>query len=482
MPNGPTGSTTPPDQVIQARPVATLQYASSGITLPLVKEPPAPEVLPMGSMFALLILVGTAYIGAMMLAGGTADEEQESMALEIGITAGQWIFFMILPLAVVAGARSNLRMTFNWYRPRLDLFVLTLAMTLCIVGIVQYVDNFAMVYLADAYDKFFGDLLPKTAERLEETSRLFEAETPAQLVLILLLAAVTPAVCEEHFFRGVVQSSLVRRIGGPLAVIIVASVFSAFHLEPVTFIPLLLMGLVLGLVTWRSNCLAYACWFHFANNGMSVLLQNLVMKDIGAPEEAAGSFDSLPIYLFGVVLGVLVFVARTPRLTARWAHGGTVSDELPTYRPGRWDGQWVWLARRWKWAAIIVALCSITGLALDVRDLKDIAAKSTTRPAEEQHRARRKGIKEHRREGVPRPPQEEEEEGKAPSIINVNAGDQIAPLPRFDGRLSVIASRVWSSGFRAVGRVKACGAYPRPDFAASACRVRSSGFSLPGSS
>jgi len=420
-PDKPVGATpsTPSEPLIRARPIASGAFRPVPITLPLVAGPPGSPVLSVRAVLLLLLVIGIAYFGMSGGVYAVSNDEANGPAVELGITVGQWVLFLLLPLLVALVAGANLRMTFSWSRPRLDLVILTLTTTLCLIGTVQYAGDFGMMYLSEPYDRLFEGILPKTSERLEEVSKLFKAQSTGGVALVLLLAAITPAICEEHFFRGMVQSSLIREISPGLAVVVVAMIFAAFHFEPVVFGALLLIGLIMGLFTARSRCLLYACLIHGANNAVSVLLQNAMGEHIEPIQGGAGSFDSMPIYLLGGVVGVLAFVARTPRLYPGGTLEAWTTNDPPVFQPGRWHRASVWLAGRWRMAALIAAICSLSGLALDIRDVREIAAAAKARPADDAEQDAnhpRKDIEDYRKD-VPSPWQGEESD--SPSILNV---------------------------------------------------------------
>ncbi len=431
LPQDPSARPSQEARPIVARPISTLAYASTSLSLPLVSGPPGPPVLSVGSTFLLLIFVGIAYFGTGMVAYSAVDHKSDASALELSIAVGQWLVFLALPLAVALAAGADLRMTFSWYPPRTDLWILTLGITLPVVGVVNYVGDFSMMLLAEPYDRLFHGYLPDTAERLAKTSKLFEADTPLGLVTVLLLAAVTPAVCEEHFFRGLIQSSLLKRIPSGVIVITVAVIFAAFHAEPVTFPALLLIGLVVGLVTARTSCLLYAFWIHLVNNGLSVILQNLFLKNVGELSDEVGSFNSLPFYLVGLTVGLLAFIARTPRLQSRQRFGQSVSVKPPVFVPGRWHRAGVWMAGRWRTAALVAILCSVGGLALDIVDLYAIRVSATTRPAESDDDTDR-GDDIERNPRDRSMPWERYRDTDSPSTLNVRA-DEDVPLWHGDG-------------------------------------------------
>ena len=79
---------------------------------------------------------------------------------------------------------------------------------------------------------------------------LVRADTPAELLWLLFLIALTPAICEELVFRGVLLQGLASEMTGRRAIIGSAIIFGAFHLSTATairFLPTLWLGLLLGL-------------------------------------------------------------------------------------------------------------------------------------------------------------------------------------------------------------------------------------------
>lgn len=362
-----------------AKPIQTLDYASCGEGLLLVKGPPRPPVFSVPAVLAVLAIVGLGYIcaGSSTFAA-MADEstEAQGQSMQVTVAVSQWLIFLLLPLLLVRMAGKDLRMIYSWHSPRMDLTILTVAMAMCLVGAVQYAGNLATMFLAEPYDKLLDGLWPSTAERMAETSKLFEADTLGGLMMGIFLAAVTPAVCEEHFFRGILQSSLDKHIPAVVAVIVSATIFAAFHIEPVGFAALLLVGLFVGGLTSRAGCILYAVIIHLVNNTYGILVHVWSARHV-ADEilvQNVGSFDSLPVYVVGGAAGLLAFLVRMPRRHRRRWHRRPAADDPAVFRPGRWRRGSVWLARRWRLAAVFALVCSFTGLSLDVRDLKEIAA------------------------------------------------------------------------------------------------------------
>jgi sodium transport system permease protein len=99
--------------------------------------------------------------------------------------------------------------------------------------------------------------------------KLFSPDMPTWLVL--LAAAVTPAVCEEIAFRGFILSGFLSSRRVWLAVVLSSVTFGLVHLIPQQVLNASLLGLVLGLLAVRSGSLLPSFVFHLLHNGLMVL-------------------------------------------------------------------------------------------------------------------------------------------------------------------------------------------------------------------
>lgn len=107
-----------------------------------------------------------------------------------------------------------------------------------------------------------------------------------------VLAVLVQVVAEEAVFRGMLQPLAVRAVGPGLAVAGVAVLFAALHrlagpLAPLTFVNLLLGGVLFGVLALRGAGLAGAVAAHGAWNGGEQLLLGL------DPNPGTGAFGAL---------------------------------------------------------------------------------------------------------------------------------------------------------------------------------------------
>jgi membrane protease YdiL (CAAX protease family) len=97
------------------------------------------------------------------------------------------------------------------------------------------------------------------------------ADDPLGVILLVVILGLGAPIVEEIFYRGLLQRSLVRRIGQPLGVGVSALVFAASHLQPLQFPALLLFGIVLGVLAERYGRLGPAIAAHMVFNLTAVV-------------------------------------------------------------------------------------------------------------------------------------------------------------------------------------------------------------------
>ena len=107
-------------------------------------------------------------------------------------------------------------------------------------------------------------------QMLENLTKLLKPDSASGLVGNLLVVGLLAPVCEEAMFRGAFQGTLERR--GPVRAILASSVvFAVVHMNPLHFLPILLIGIALGFVTWRTQSLWPAVLWHVINNTAAIL-------------------------------------------------------------------------------------------------------------------------------------------------------------------------------------------------------------------
>ena len=144
-------------------------------------------------------------------------------------------------------------------------------------------------------------IMPIPEEFLKEMQRmLFSQER--HMLLDLFLLAVSPAICEELLFRGLVLRATRGALGFRGAILLNGILFAVFHLSIHRFMPTLLLGLVLAYIALQTGSMLPGVLFHFLNNGFAVVVGRLAGDATGStPPEMV----SIPVVVTAAVVFAL---------------------------------------------------------------------------------------------------------------------------------------------------------------------------------
>ncbi len=122
---------------------------------------------------------------------------------------------------------------------------------------------------------YWAYLLFPVLEKLQQVSSpLFTAANPAQLLLLLFVIGLTPAVCEEFLFRGYFQRTLQRKLKAPWHFIISGSIFALFHFQLLSLPSLVAVGIYLGFLYYVFRSIYVTMAAHFLYNCTLILIYN----------------------------------------------------------------------------------------------------------------------------------------------------------------------------------------------------------------
>ncbi|HHV59918.1 MAG TPA: CPBP family intramembrane metalloprotease [Clostridiaceae bacterium] len=93
----------------------------------------------------------------------------------------------------------------------------------------------------------------------------------SELLVVIFTIAVTPAICEEFLFRGLMLSSYEIR-GSMRAVVITSIMFAIYHFDITNVAGTIFSGILFGYMVLRTNSLYSAVIAHFINNTIAELL------------------------------------------------------------------------------------------------------------------------------------------------------------------------------------------------------------------
>jgi membrane protease YdiL (CAAX protease family) len=101
------------------------------------------------------------------------------------------------------------------------------------------------------------------------------------LLVFAIMVMVGAPIVEEIAFRGMLYNSLRKKgLGAFWTIAITAVAFSAFHFEPIRFFLLLPIGVMYGLVRWKTGSLGASMVAHGVNNTPAALVVLLGMPEV----------------------------------------------------------------------------------------------------------------------------------------------------------------------------------------------------------
>ena len=153
---------------------------------------------------------------------------------------------------------------------------------------------------------------PESLVRALEQLLLLDGK-PASIWVVWLVIALTPAVCEEVFFRGLMLSGL-RRLGVWPAVVGCAFLFGVAHSSIYRLLPTFFIGLLLSWLVWRTGSIWTSILAHALNNGIAATLvyNKALAAAVGAGSQAFLGWKPTLVAAIALAAGLLLLRLLPP--------------------------------------------------------------------------------------------------------------------------------------------------------------------------
>jgi membrane protease YdiL (CAAX protease family) len=143
---------------------------------------------------------------------------------------------------------------------------------LAIEALLIFTFTLALSYSLNEILPFWFQIFPIPKEMEELFDLMMHANSPYGIFWDILSFALVPAICEEIFFRGILQTGLMQKLNPATAILVTALVFAAYHFNPWFFPFYFVLGALFGFFYYRTRNLALAMLAHFTNNALGILL------------------------------------------------------------------------------------------------------------------------------------------------------------------------------------------------------------------
>lgn len=244
--------------------------------------------------FAGILLIIGLFVGASVayavgqgLSALLADDIRETawyQALAYLITFVTPILFFDFFVVRKDGAKLRFDFSSKPFRVYLLIFPMMFGMML----IAEYTTSFIPIS-----GPIFGEWYKMFSEQMETISE--------DTFTVFLLVSFFAPIIEEILFRGIIQKGMINNGVKPRnAIIISALVFGLVHFNPWQFIGAFLLGLVLGVVYFKTKSLLMPILLHFFNNTIAAIMMKYYYT------ESFSELLHIPSYLL-LILGITIF-------------------------------------------------------------------------------------------------------------------------------------------------------------------------------
>lgn len=146
-----------------------------------------------------------------------------------------------------------------------------------IVGLILAI--FAVNFLYSAIITYFHLNLQTNDQVILAHSK----QAPITTYATLFAAVFIAPFCEEIFFRGFVFPGLRRGMPAAAAIVVSSLLFAIAHADPASFPVLLIIGLALAFIRWRTASIWPGMFLHMLNNSIGAVSILLVMWGVVKP-------------------------------------------------------------------------------------------------------------------------------------------------------------------------------------------------------
>lgn len=179
------------------------------------------------------------------------------------------ILLLVLAVALTAVVRGDFKQVFPIHKPKLSAVFGT---------IFLWIGSFLAIMIITMIIAYF---FPE--EVIGVSQGLGMEFASLTFIISFVIVSISPAICEEAVFRGVVMHSFDNGKNKWIAIVVTGLIFGAFHGNIWRFVPTALLGIMLGYIVYETDNMIYGALFHAINNAMP-LLSIFVMKSMYSNE------------------------------------------------------------------------------------------------------------------------------------------------------------------------------------------------------
>lgn len=126
----------------------------------------------------------------------------------------------------------------------------------------------------------------------------------------VFFVAILPGICEEIMFRGAILRAY-EKIGIKRAIIMTSALFGMFHFNVINFVGPTILGIVFGIMVYRTNSIYSSMIGHTLNNSIALVLNYFMMEKMDTINDIAGQetdVDTLQTLIAFAIVGIFIII------------------------------------------------------------------------------------------------------------------------------------------------------------------------------
>lgn len=178
------------------------------------------------------------------------------------------------------------------------LLIILLACTNLLTVFSQNID---FPFISEDWKAYF-----KSQQLIQESIQAnFIGKTLGSLLINIFVMAITPAICEELFFRGVLQRILIKWSNNNFIGILFSSlIFGLLHLQIENFLAIVFASVLFGYLYNIKRNIIYTILIHFCFNTFSLITMQLINNEF-CSEELMMKIINYGISPLGIIIGIV---------------------------------------------------------------------------------------------------------------------------------------------------------------------------------
>lgn len=250
------------------------------------------------------------------LKGAAMNDMRYIGAFKILLVAQQIGLFLAPAILLAVVERKKLANFYGVKAPKINWLLWIAVLSVCWMPLMGLANewNQKMVFpeFLKGIEKWMRGMEDSAAKA---TEAILKMKNVGDLVINLLVIAVTPAICEELIFRGAVQRTVFRIKSNPhVAIWISAIIFSAIHFQFYGFLPRLLLGAAFGYVYYFTGSIWYAVFAHFLNNAYAVCVAYYLQIN----NQSYTNADDIDMPWYGYLISAILTLALFVQISKKF--------------------------------------------------------------------------------------------------------------------------------------------------------------------